>query len=130
MVRGVVLLLDDDDTRFASRLPSFPCLPPLIFLYFIISVYSYRVCLRVYPSLCLAVLCVSFFLSLSFSSFRSFFGGIFLPRVLREFARACFPYAWSGFFLPFLRKGGVGVVLRLGDSFGMLATRMTARPNR
>lgn len=94
---GVVLLLDDDDTRFASRLPSFPCLPPLIFLYFIISVYSYRVFLRVYPSLCLAVLCVSFFLSLSFSSFRSFFGGIFLPRVLREFARACFPYAWSGF---------------------------------
>lgn len=101
---GVVLLLDDDDTRFASRLPSFPCLPPLIFLYFIISVYSYRVCLRVYPSLCLAVLCVSFFLSLSFSSFRSFFGGIFLPRVLREFARACFSYAWSGFFLPFFTE--------------------------
>lgn len=87
---------DDDDTRFASRLPNFPCclLAPLIFLYFIISVQLQSVS----ESLSLSVSC--FFPSI-FEFFFCFFGEgdfFFYARcVLRGFARACFPYAWSSY---------------------------------
>lgn len=104
MVRGVVLLLDDDDTRFASRLPSFPCLPPLIFLYFIISVYSYRVCLRVYPSLFRCLVC--FFLSIfEFFFFSLFFWGEFFFHACCVNSRArVFPTRGADFFFFFYGK--------------------------
>lgn len=120
---------DDDDTRFASRLSSFPCLlAPLIFLYFIISVQLQSAS----ESLPLSLSC--FFLSF----FEFFLLLLFLRKGIFSCtrgaycvdSRACFPYAWSVFFL--LREGDEGVVLRLGDSSGMMArtTRMAVWPKR
>lgn len=67
----------------------------LLFSSILLLVYSYRVSQSLSLSPCL----VSFLLSLSF--FSAFLGkGIFFfyaRCVLRGFARACFPYAWSSY---------------------------------